>query len=247
MALYEAAYLVDSGFERQQIAARQRQALEILGEESPRVVLEIGCGTDPLYREAIRLAHAPQRWVIVEPGDEFVRIAERSRLPELDLRVVHGFFEEKVGEVVAACGGSPDLTLCLGVLQSVERPDEWLRLVRRTLAPGATLVVGVANALSFHRRLARQMGLIEDEHELSERDRRGFHERVFDMSDLSSLMEDAGFSVERAGGYLVKPFTHAQMDLIADVLTPEVLDGLWRMGQAMPELASEIYVVARAV
>ena len=188
---------------------------------------------------------APSTWVIAEPGERFARIAEQARSSKVELVVVRGFFEDKVDEIVEACGGAPELTVCLGVLHSIRDPEAWLRMVHSALEPGSRLLLSVPNALSLHRRLAKAMGLIADERELSERDQRRFHYNVFEIEALRSLTEQAGFVVEASGGYLIKPFTHRQMESISQVLTPEVLDGLWRLGRTMPELASEIYVRAR--
>ena len=44
--------------------------------------------------------------------------------------------------------------------------------------------------------------------------------------------------------YFVKPFTHSQMEKIASDLGSEVLDGLYRLGQEIPDLASEIFAEA---
>jgi hypothetical protein len=244
---HEAWYLGEPGFEPALIEARQNLALEVLAEKGPGTVVEIGCGAHPLYERASELANRPREWVIVEPGEEFGQIAEQASSPEIPLHVIHGFFEDQVPAIHEAIGGPPDFAVCLALLQAIPDPVDWLRVIRGSLARGGWLLLGVPNALSFHRRLARAMGLIADERELSERDRRGFHQNVFDMEHLHSVTNRAGFTLECDGGYFIKPFTHAQMERVGtDVLTPEVLDGLWTMGRMIPELASEIYVLARA-
>lgn len=246
LRLYEERYRADAGFERELTRARQRLALEVLAERRPAAVVEIGCGTDPFYRQALGLAAKPRSWVIVEPVDGFADEAERSASPEIGLEVIRGLFENRLGEVTGALDGSPGLTLCFGVLQSVSDPADWLRSVRATMRSGDALLLAVANAYSIHRRLARVMGLIDDEHELSERDRAAFHHHVFAAGDLRDLVGAAGFALADSGGYFLKPFTHGQMDRIRDVLTPELLSGLFTLGRELPELAAEIYVLAEA-
>ena len=57
------------------------------------------------------------------------------------------------------------------------------------------------------------MGLIDDERELSERDRAGFHHHVFDADDLRGARRARPDSASSSsGGYFVKPFTHRQME-----------------------------------
>jgi hypothetical protein len=58
------------------------------------------------------------------------------------------------------------------------------------------------------------------------------------------MLASAGFSVRDSGGYFLKPFTHAQMESIAALMTPDILDGLWQLGRELPDLASEIFVDA---
>jgi hypothetical protein len=90
------------------------------------------------------------------------------------------------------------------------------------------------------------MGLIESEQELSERDRRFGNRRVFDADGLRKVVEQAGFTIESAGGLLLKPFTHALMERLAGELGDDLISGLSVLGRELPELAGEIHVLARA-
>jgi SAM-dependent methyltransferase len=243
--LYESRYLAEVGFEREMVLARQRLAIEVLATRRPRNVLEVGCGSDPLYEQAVALADRPERWVIVEPGDEFVEYARRAATETIELRVVHGFLEQRVAEAREACEGAPDLAFCLGVLHLVDDADGWLRALRSILGDGGMALLAVPNALSMHRRLARSMGLIADVHEFSERDHSLFHQRVYHLDSLVEVTEAAGFEIIETGGYLIKPFTHAQLEEMDELLSREMLDGLWQLGRELPELASEIFVLVR--
>ena len=245
---YEDRYLADAGFESHMIRARRRCVLDLARYLAPGFVLEIGCGTDSLYEHTAGLVPTLRRWVIVEPGERFAMLADRQvRRDGTDLRIVRGLFEECAEEVFAALGRSPDTVFCLGVLQGIPDPRGWLALLRSTMEPGGTLVLTVANARSLHRRLARAMGLIAHEQALSDRDNAAFHHIVFDAEGLRSAVEAAGWEIRNEGGFLLKPFAHAQMERIEGVLSEEILDGLWTLGRELPELASEIYVVAVAV
>jgi SAM-dependent methyltransferase len=193
----------------------------------------------------VALADRPERWVVVEPGDEFVEYARRAASEAIELRVVHGLLEQRVPEARAACEGAPDLAFCLGVLHLVDDADGWLRDLRSILSGGGLALIAVPNALSMHRRLARSMGLIADVHEFSERDNSLFHQRVYDLDSLIEVTEAAGFEITDTGGYLIKPFTHAQLEEMGELLSREILDGLWQLGRELPELASEVFVLVR--
>lgn len=242
---YQDSYLGDYGFEAVMVAARRRAVLESLSRRQPRIVLEIGCGADLLSTHALAAGLPIERWVIVEPAEQFVRAAQAAPRSRLDLRVVQGFLEDSVPSIQRECGEPPDFIILSAVLHEVSDPDAILRAARLLLAPGGTFHVNVPNAFSFHRRLARAMGLIADERSLGDRNQALAQYRVFDLPALVAVVEKAGFVVERSGGYLLKPFTHKQLESIPHLMTPEVLAGLWQLGQELPEWASEIYVDTR--
>ena len=76
---------------------------------------------------------------------------------------------------------------------------------------------------------------------------RAFERAANDLSEefgRKARMVTRQLGAHRYVGYFLKPFTHAQMESMASVMTPEVLDGLWHLGRELPDLASEIFVDA---
>jgi SAM-dependent methyltransferase len=242
IAKYEKHYLADYGFEAVMVAARQRLILELLSRIRPRIVLEIGCGIDMLGAQVKKARLPVEQWVIVEPAKRFVSAARSLKMGETRVDVIHGFLEDSIDGIRARCAGLPDFIVCSGLLNEIERPENILRAARSLLGASGIVHVNVPNALSLHRRLARAMGLIATENELTARNRQLAQYRVFDLDGLMGLAASAGFRVVEKGGYFIKPFTHAQMQSLGSVLSKDVLDGLWRLGRELPELASEIYV-----
>lgn len=242
IAQYEDRYLADYGFEAVMVAARQRLVLEVLGKIRPQVVLEAGCGLDMLASRAHKAGLPIEQWVIVEPSERFCAAARALKMGKTRVDVIHGFLEDATEAIRQRCIRAPDIIICSGLLNEVEEPEKFLKVARGLLGPSGTVHVNVPNAHSFHRRLARGMGIIQAENQLTERNVKLAQYRVFDFDSLIGLVQDAGFRVVEQGGYFVKPFTHAQMESMANVLSDEILDGLWKLGRAIPELASEIYV-----
>jgi SAM-dependent methyltransferase len=242
---YQQAYQEEYGFEAVLVAARQRLMLELIRHENPNVVVEIGCGTDLLSKRVEAEGLSLGRWIIVEPSETFAAIAEEAASLLTGLNVIRGFVEDRVQAVLSLCPSPPDLVICSGVLHEVPELPPVLRAVHRLLEAGGLLHVNVPNAYSLHRRLARAMGMIADERELSPRNVALSQFRVFDLAGLQSDLTAAGFRIEETGGYLIKPFTHKQMEVIRGILSPELLDGLWALGRELPEFASEIYANAR--
>jgi SAM-dependent methyltransferase len=242
---YQQAYLDDYDFEQVQVAQRQRCVLDVLRRAAPARIVEVGCGIDPLMKRAVEADLGFARWVVVEPGERFLAAARAAAGDDKRFRVQEGFFEDVVDRLLAE-EGPADMVLLSGLLNEIADPAVIVNAARRMAGSAGVVHVNVPNALSMHRRLARAMGLIADERTLTERNLalKQFH--VFDPDRLRALVEAAGLRVTETGGFFVKPFTHGQMSRIREVLTPEILDGLWVLGRELPELASEIYVNAMA-
>ena len=140
-----------------------------------------------------------------------------------------------------------DFVLASGLLHEVPDPKTLLRQVHDLCRPDTTVHINVPNANSFHRRLAVEMGLIKDVYEASPANIEFQQHTIFDLSALRQTAEDAGFRVEAAGAYAFKPFPHWQMQQMMDsqLLTEEMVEGLYKMGRHSPDLCSEIYVNVR--
>lgn len=240
---YQENYLNQYGFEAQMVKYRRKLVIERLNAIKPRSVVEVGCGSELLYQHYFQMAGSVDQWIIVEPGSEFYGIATKSGLP--NLVAIQGFFEEAIPQIKARLPTPPDMIIISGVLHEVTSPRELLSAAQSIMGEQSVLHVNVPNATSFHRMLAKSMGLIDDVKVLSTRNLELLQQRVYDAASLRLDIEATGLAVVNEGGYLVKPFTHAQMQTISPQLGEAVLDGLYKLGKDHPELASEIYLEAR--
>src|SRR5690606_7146012 len=91
------------------------------------------------------------------------------------------------------------------------------------------------------------MGLIDSVFEPSEMERRFQRTTRFDMDSLQQVLREEGFEVTRSGSYMVKPFTHQQMEsmLAAGIVDGRVLEGLARMVAHLPGMGCVIYADGR--
>ena len=240
---YSERYESDYGFESVLVWYRHRLLIERLTTLRPDVVVEVGCGSEMLYEKWLRVADPSQCWVVVEPAQRFAAKAGVLGLP--NLQVIEGFFEDSVDQVLRILPRRPDWVICSGLLHEVTAPDGLLRAARAVMGPQTRLHVNVPNSESLHRRLAYAMGLTSGTKEMSERNRTLMQHRVYDRDSLRAELTDAAMRVVDEGGYLLKPFTHSQMERISSELGTAVLNGLFLLGQQMPESASEIWVEAR--
>ncbi len=240
---YETAYAADYGFEAVMVSYRRQLLLERLRAHRPRTVLEIGCGSELLCGQFFAQGGSVDQWTIVEPGAGFAQAARAQSSAEPSLGVIEAFFEDVAVEL-AQRGSAPEFVICSSLLHEVTDGAALLDAIALVMDWSSVVHINVPNANSFHRRLAQSMGLVKDVKERSERNVNLQQQRVFDLESLRSHVARAGMRVIDHGGYFVKPFTHAQMELIQDDIGPAVLDGLYQLGKEAPEWASEIFVEA---
>jgi SAM-dependent methyltransferase len=134
-----------------------------------------------------------------------------------------------------------DVVLGTHVLEHVEDPVEVLGRARDWVAPGGRMVMLVPNALSLHRLVAVEMGMLERPDSLNDLDVRLGHRRVYDLDLLEAHVREAGWEVTATGGNFLKPLSNGQMEAW---FTPEMLDGFHAVGRQFPRHAAEVYVVA---
>ena len=68
------------------------------------------------------------------------------------------------------------------------------------------------------------------------------HKRVYNPETFRRDFQRAGLEVEAFGGYLLKPLSNGQIE---ETWTPEMVDAFMRLGERYPDIAAEIYVIAR--
>lgn len=238
LSAYEITYR-ESTFEVVQAAFRKRMLVGLLEQLRPRRILEVGCGLDTLANHWTQA----ERFVIVEPGRSFAEEARRATHGRPDVEVVGANLEDAADRL----GPRFDLILLSGLLTELTDCAPVLAATRSLCGADTVVHVNVTNARSFHRLLALEMGLVDNLLALSDLQHKLQQHRVFTSESLRDLMVESGFAVFEEGDYFVKPFTHAQMQALADqgVLTPQMLEGLWGMAKHLPGLGSEIYVNVR--
>ncbi len=230
----------DYEFEAECVRARFNFLLRHLRRINPKRILEVGCGVD-LFIDAVDKAGVGfERWVVIEPASVFAQRARARATTEPRLLVVEGYCEDPaVGRAVHELGPF-DVVLLSGVLQDVEDPARLLHISLAFSEPGAHVLVTTPNALSFHRLLAVEMGLMPTPHSLSPRNMRFRQDIVFDPDSLRRLLEEGGLNKLQFEGYMFKPFTHAQMARVLELLPSGASEGLDRLGQKFPQHAAEI-------
>ena len=180
------------------------------------------------------LASTGKRMTLLEGSGLFCEDLRR-RFPQAV--VVHSLFEEFQPE------GKFDNIILGHVLEHVQNPVDILARTTQWLTPGSgRLFAAVPNARSLHRQAAVIMGLLSQEDDLNEMDIHHGHRRVFNPESFRNAFYRAGLQIEIFGGYWMKPVSNKQIE---NTWSAEMLEAFMQLGERYPDIAGEIYVVAK--
>lgn len=227
-------------FEQYQVFFRRKKVLELLEKYPHRNVLEVGCGLNPLFTDIGEF----ETMTIIEPAEDFIRIAKERAADRVGIYCVQGFLEEDIGKI-QRLKIKFDYIVVSALLHEVENPEVLLKTLYILCSKDTVVHINVPNALSFHRIIAYEMGEIESIYQRSDMQhllqRR---QRPYDINSIGRAVEKAGFQIIEKGTYFSKFLTHVQLQKVIDagVIDTKVLNGIYGLGKYVPEYGSELYV-----
>ena len=200
----------------------------------PGRALELGCYTGEVT-ELIAERYADL--VVVEASDEL--IAATRRRVGTRATFVHAMFE------TARLEGKFDAVFLMHTLEHLDNPTAVLQRVAGWLSDNGRLFVVVPNANAPSRQIAVQMGIIPFNSAITDGERAHGHRKTYSLDTLEREILDGGFDIVHRGGVFFKPLANYQFDKLmgGDVITPEYLEGCYRLGMHYPDLCASIYVV----
>lgn len=230
------------GFEEYKVLYRRKRIIEMIKEWSLKRILEIGCGSDPLFQYVDNV-----EFTIIEPSQRFCDnvvslIKERKTH---NVKCIRGFFEE----IASNLSKEYDLIICSSLLHEVENPGSFVESIA-SICDSTTIVhINVPNANSLHRLLGKEMGILRDVHDMSKNNIEFQQNNVFDKYSLEKVVNENGLKIFEFGSYFIKPFSHKQMYemLQKKIIDEKALDGLYELGKRMPEYGSEIYINCKII
>ncbi len=232
---------VERPFEAIQVKYRLKKVLECIEANSPKTILEIGCGLNPIFT----YLKPDIKTYTVEPAKMFYENA--CKLARTNNVVINGYFEDVVAEGKLE-GIHFDYVVCSSLLHELDKPEIILNAVKSISAVDTILHVNVPNANSVHRLLAEAMGIVESRYVKSDSQiKLQQADDVYDINKLTKLVEINGFNVINKGSYFLKRLTHLQMQKCIDAgaINEKVLDGVYELSKMFPEYGSEIFVECR--
>ena len=193
-------------------------------------ILEVGPADGIVTEEIISAGFFP---VLLE-GSKPLCESLLKKFP--DTEVIHSLFEDFIPL-------KNFNTIVMGhVLEHVEDPASLIAHAYKLLLNGGAVWAAVPNALSIHRQAAVKMGILKNVYELNATDINVGHRRVFDMKTLCEIFDSSGFEIEKSGGYFLKPISNSQIE---ETWTEKMVDAFLELGNGMPEVSGEIWVLAR--
>jgi 2-polyprenyl-3-methyl-5-hydroxy-6-metoxy-1,4-benzoquinol methylase len=160
----------------------------------------------------------------------------KKRFPTGKLECICSYFED------LAIGEKFDTIVLAHILEHVDNPDGILQVAKKFLKPDGIMIVDVPNGMSLHRQIGVEMGLLEKVTDLNEGDLSIGHKRVYTPEVFQKQITDAGLEIDRFGGVFIKILSNAQSEKTFD---EKQLAALLTIGERYPDIAAEMYVIAR--
>lgn len=200
------------------------------------LAFELGCADGV---NTIRIAADFATTIVIDFSRMFLKMAQ-SCLAGKNVHYVHSTVEDYDEQQLTRRFTKVDAIFALNILEHLEDPVFVLKKYAEYLRPGGRILVAVPNARSFHRQLGVKMGLLKEEHALNAQDTILGHHRVYDMESLSAHLDAAGLECGEIVGNYVKPLSARQMN----DWSPDILDGLEKLGKRFVGLSADLCVAA---
>ena len=196
----------------------------------PGSILELGPAEGIMTEHLYKL----NRELTLVDGSEIFCNELKQKFP--GTKVIESLFEDfKTDEVYE--------NIIMGhVLEHVEDPVAILAGVRDILSDDGYILSAVPNSRSLHRQAAVVMGLIPAEDTMSELDHHHGHRRIYNPELFRQDFIKAGYEIVHYGGYWLKPLSNSQ---IHQYWSKELLYSFMQLGERYPDIAGEIYVIAK--
>lgn len=174
----------------------------------------------------------------VEASNEAVEIA-RAELGDR-VRYVNSLFEN------TTLPEKYDNIILTHVLEHLDDPVSVLRKVNvEWLSDRGRVFLVCPNANAASRQIAVRMGLISHNSAITPSEKEHGHRITYSLDTLERDARVSGLRVVHRSGIFFKALANFQWDrlLRTDIISPEYLDGCYKLGQQYPDLCASIFLM----
>lgn len=225
-----------------QVEFRFKKIIEIINRYNHNCILEVGCGNIPFFMRYQDF----EELTIVEPGKSFANNARKlsNNFDNKKICIYEAFIEDIQNKLES---NKYDYILLSSLIHELDNPINVLSTIYNLCSNDTIVHINVPNAYSIHRILAKELGMISDVHEISSLGKKLQQNKVYDLEQLSSLVESIGFEVIEKGSYFPKFFSYSQIEqmLRYDIIDDKYFEGMYKLSDSLPNFGSEIYLQIR--
>ena len=174
----------------------------------------------------------------VEASDEAINVAKQI-LPET-IEYFNVLFEEVL------LPRRYDNIILIHVLEHLDDPVKVLKRINNEwLSDNGRFFLVCPNANAPSRQIAVKMGLISHNSAITPAENEHGHRLTYTLDTLERDAKAAGLNVVYRTGIFFKALANFQWDrlLQTDIISPEYLEGCYKLGQQYPDLCSSIFLL----
>ncbi len=198
-------------------------------------IIELGCGRGVLTE---KLAEVCKELIVVDGSKENINYVKKKLKEMKNIDYYQSLwenFEYKSNDI-------SDIVFSMGLEHLGEKNVlNVLKKIKKYLSENGKLHIIVPNAYSLHRKVAYQMGIISDVHDLSERDQLYGHKRVYDKELLLHEINECDYKIVHVEGIFLKPLPNSMMM----ELNEDVIHGFGEISKEYPDNSAHIYVICQ--
>jgi 2-polyprenyl-3-methyl-5-hydroxy-6-metoxy-1,4-benzoquinol methylase len=174
---------------------------------------------------------------VIEASDELIEQSRQRVGP--DVNFINSTFE------TVKLQDKYDTIFLMHTLEHLDDPVLVLKRVNDWLSDRGRFFLVVPNANAPSRQIAVKMGLVPYNSAVIESERLHGHRKTYSLDTLEHEALSGGLKVIHRGGIFFKPLAGSQFDeaLKANVISPEYLDGCYKLGMIYPDLCASVFVV----
>ena len=117
--------------------------------------------------------------------------------------------------------------------------------MKNFLSKNGRLFIAVPNSEAGSRQIAKEMGILNSTHSLTDFDKKVGHYRTYNLKKLKALALKAKLKIILIGGVIFKGLANYQIDecLKKKIIDLNYINGCYKLSKKIPKYSATIFVV----